>query len=129
VFSNHNSWAKCINNADELIAKALLLAVTGGAIRLAWVATANNVDAPIAFWREGSHVVMPTDAWPVLCEHSSAIVVFFNLPFALKASPFKTKIKAANAREQRTESQLLGGIIGGRHRWFVSHALAPVIAR
>jgi hypothetical protein len=102
IFSDHNSRAKCINNADELTAKRRLQGVIGlpcVAIFLAWVATADNVNALGVGLRPCSHVGPAPNVGPMLGEDSGCIVVDLHLPLTDHSSTLETKIKPANTRE------------------------------
>jgi hypothetical protein len=96
VFADHNSRANCINNGEELTAKALFSAVTGRTVSLAWVTAANNIDGPIAGpnWWECSNVIVSPYVRPMLRQNLLAIRVNLNLPFALQAGALKAKIKS-----------------------------------
>jgi hypothetical protein len=104
VFSDHNAWAKCLNNADELTAEARLLHVTCcpcTAILLARVAATQNVYIPFAakVWREGSNVVPLRNRRPMLPQYLPAVRINLDLEFAAKAGTLEAKIEAADSRE------------------------------
>jgi hypothetical protein len=47
-----------------------------------------------------SHVVISLSVWEVLCEHSPAIGVDFDLPNCLDSDSFKAKVKPSDASKQ-----------------------------
>jgi hypothetical protein len=109
IFSDHNARAKCINNADELTAEALLADVTespGRTVFLAGVASADNIDAPISGRREGSNVIPAADVWPVLCEHAAGELGDFNLPGTAHPRSLESKVKTTDPGEQAPKRQL-----------------------
>jgi hypothetical protein len=68
---------------------------------LAGEATADDINAPLAFRRrERPHVFPAAHVGPVLGEHGSGVWVDFDLPFASHSSAFKSKVEASNACEK-----------------------------
>src|ERR1041384_1225842 len=109
VFHDKESRHNRANDADVFSPQAApgpvcpFGAVIVGADVLTRKSAADNVNAPVAIGREGSHVVPAPHVGPVFGEHSSAERVNFHLPFADHSGPLKTEIEAAYAREQGAE--------------------------
>jgi len=111
VFDEDESRLKDAQNTTELRPKPAVIFLSFPFSRkrnwLAGEPAADEVDLPVCFrcWREGSHVALSFDVWPVFFKYPLAVRINFNLPTALHSSPFKPKVEPTNTSEQRTKGK------------------------
>jgi hypothetical protein len=78
---------------------------SGVADVLAWEASADDIDFPVAFFRgERADIGVSPDIGPVLGEDFRGIRVDLHLPCTLHPGPLQAEIESTDAAEQRAES-------------------------